>query len=96
MSSISISAVEALCKSLAISSAPIRVNTIAPYVVDSSDSTVEGISDSRRSYLQNITSKIPAGKIGGTRDIGQAAAMLMANQYASGTVLNLDGAYSLT
>ncbi|AWB66212.1 hypothetical protein C2869_07080 [Saccharobesus litoralis] len=96
MSSVSVGAVEALCKSLAISAAPIRVNAIAPYVVDNSDSLTKDISDDRKNYLQSIASKIPAGNVGKTRDVGLAAVMLMKNQYASGTILNLDGAYSLT
>ena len=96
MSSISVSAVEALSKSLALAAAPIRVNTIAPYVIDTSDITGEELSQERKAFLSNVREKIPAHHIGKGHDVGQAAVMLLSNPYASGMTLSLDGAYSLT
>lgn len=96
MTSISVAAVEALVKTLALSIGPKRVNAIAPYVIDPSDVTFSSVTESRREFLNTAKNELPGKYIGSGQDIGEAAVFLLKNKYSTGSVLRLDGGYTLT
>jgi NAD(P)-dependent dehydrogenase (short-subunit alcohol dehydrogenase family) len=87
-------AIEALARTLAIELAPIRVNVIAPGFVET-----PGTGDiplERRQSWDRIAAAQPVKRLAAPEEIADAMLFLMANAYATGTVLDVDGGYRLT
>ena len=95
MTSVAVSAIEAMTKTLALSTGPKRVNAIAPYVIDTSDLQSGLISEKRKIFLQSCKDSLPAKHVGNSRDIGQAALFLLSSSYSTGVILRLDGGYTI-
>ena len=95
MASVAIAAVEALAKALALSLSPIRVNAIAPYVIDTSALQDGPIGNSRQAFLDKTRNNLPARYVGSAEDLGHAALFLLSNPYATGSILELHGGYTL-
>ncbi len=73
-------ATEALCRSLAVELAPLRVNVVSPgFVAPKSRETEE--------YAR----KFPAGKLTQPEDVAEAYVYLMESQYITGTTIVVDG-----
>jgi NAD(P)-dependent dehydrogenase (short-subunit alcohol dehydrogenase family) len=83
-------ALDGLARTLAVELAPIRVNVVSPGVVDSP--TWDFLpSDARAGVLQGIGEGLPVGRVGTASELAQAGLFLMANGFATGTVLQIDG-----
>ncbi|SCC27723.1 SDR family oxidoreductase [Kosakonia oryziphila] len=85
-----VSAVESLTRALAIELSPIRVNAIAPGMIDTPllDALM---GDEKRKVLEQTASNLPAKVVGRPEDIAQAALFLMSNRFITGEVLHVDG-----
>jgi NAD(P)-dependent dehydrogenase (short-subunit alcohol dehydrogenase family) len=87
-------AVDVLVRSLALELAPIRVNAIAPGVIDTGawDALGEGKAD----YFAEMTARNPARRIGTVGDIADAALFAMTSTFLTGQTLRIDGGEPLT
>lgn len=83
-------AIEAFGKANAIDLAPVRVNVIAPGLVDTP--AYAGLPDEmRQGMLAGYAASVPAGRAGLPEDVASAALFLMTNTYVTGTVIDVDG-----
>jgi NAD(P)-dependent dehydrogenase (short-subunit alcohol dehydrogenase family) len=83
-------ALEAFGKANAIDLAPVRVNVIAPGLVDTP--AYAAMPDQmRRDMLDGYAAMVPAGRAGLPEDVATAALFLMGNSFVTGTVLDVDG-----
>ena len=87
-------AIETLARILAIELSPIRVNVIAPGFIETPGT--ESIPATRRAAWDRITSAQAVKRLGRAEEIAEGLLFLMANEYTTGTVLDIDGGYSLT
>ncbi|MGJ0118193.1 SDR family oxidoreductase [Williamsia sp. MIQD14] len=70
--------------------APLRVNAISPGIVDSG--TWDGMPKSDRAALfDGVAGNIPAGRVGATADIVDAAAWLLTAGFVSGETIHIEG-----
>ncbi|MBL1260297.1 MAG: SDR family oxidoreductase [Thiotrichaceae bacterium] len=95
MTSVSVAAVEAMAKTLAISLSPIRVNVISPYVIDTSLTGSGQMNEDRKEFLESTAKSLPSKCIGSPKDIGEAAMFLMSNSYVTGSILSIDGGFTV-
>jgi len=95
ITSVSVAAVEALAKTMAISLSPIRVNVISPYVIDTSLVGSNKANEDRKEFLESTAKNIPSKCIGSPKDIGEAAVFLMSNTYVTGSILSIDGGFTV-
>lgn len=87
-------AIEALCRTLAVELSPIRVNVIAPGVIDTpAHDTMPG--EKKKQFFTNIAGKLPAKRIGTADDVAELVLFLMANGFCTGTVIDIDGGHRL-
>ncbi|MFJ3334999.1 SDR family oxidoreductase [Streptomyces sp. NPDC086766] len=83
-------AIEAFGKANAIDLAPVRVNVIAPGLVDTP--AYAALPDEmRQGMLAGYAASVPAGRAGLPEDVASAALFLMTNTYVTGTVIDIDG-----
>lgn len=75
------SAVETLCRSLAVELAPVRVNAVSPGFV----------APKPRDVQDYAAARFPAKRLATAREIAAAYLYLMTSLYATGTVVNVDG-----
>ncbi|MEU1208642.1 SDR family oxidoreductase [Nocardia sp. NPDC005825] len=80
-------AAAAAAAALAVELAPLRVNALAPGIVDS------GIWDGpgKDSFLTAIAERNPARRVGTPADISAAALLALTNPFITGTTLHVDG-----
>jgi NAD(P)-dependent dehydrogenase (short-subunit alcohol dehydrogenase family) len=82
------------CRSLAVELAPIRVNFMAPSVVETP--MWQGVPEEhRKAFLTTVSEQLPVGRIGSPADMANAALYLMQNSFITGTVLHVDGGHQL-
>jgi NAD(P)-dependent dehydrogenase (short-subunit alcohol dehydrogenase family) len=90
--SASCGAVEALARALALELAPIRVNTIAPGLIDTPlHEKMAGGRERAAKRVAAIAANLPLKRAGQSEDIAQAALFLMKNKFATGITLTVDG-----
>lgn len=88
--SASVRGVEALARSLALELKPIRVNVIAPGLVDTP--LFDGFgSEGRAALFQASAARLPVGRTGHPEEIGEAITFLLGAGYINGEVLHVDG-----
>ena len=85
----SIAAVEGMTRALALDLAPLRVNAVAPGVIDTPLWDTFGAAWS--SLADDFAKKLPVGRIGRPDEVAEAVVFLMTNGYVTGTVLRIDG-----
>ena len=83
-------AVEAFARSLAIDLAPIRVNTIAPGLIDT-PLIDELAGEMKQAIVEREASRLPVKRIGTPEDIADAVLFLMKNGFVTGITLTVDG-----
>ncbi len=79
-------ATEALCRVLAVELAPIRVNVVSPGFVEEGSS-----SNERYQNTLKLVGRIPAGRLGSVEEVASAFLYLAGCDYATGSVLVVDG-----
>lgn len=82
-------AVEALCRSLALTLAPVRVNAVCPGFVDTPSHGGPG----RSAVLEKVAASLPVKRVGRPEEIASAVLYLMQNGYATGSVVDVDGGH---
>jgi NAD(P)-dependent dehydrogenase (short-subunit alcohol dehydrogenase family) len=87
-------AVESLARALSLELAPVRVNVVAPGALDTP--MIDGIlgSDKAR-VLLDMTTRVPARRVGSADDAAHAALFLMTNPYMSAATIEIDGGAKL-
>jgi NAD(P)-dependent dehydrogenase (short-subunit alcohol dehydrogenase family) len=79
-------AIEVLAKGLALELAPIRVNVIAPGLIDT-----PLLGEGRSEAAKWAEDKLPVGRMGLAEEVAQAVVLLMTNGFITGEVLHIDG-----
>jgi NAD(P)-dependent dehydrogenase (short-subunit alcohol dehydrogenase family) len=85
-----VAAVEAIARSLALELAPIRVNAVAPGIIDTPllDNL---LGASKSQVLDGTAGSLPARRVGIPNDVAQAVMLLMTNGFITGEILHVDG-----
>lgn len=88
-------AVSALVPILAVELKPLRVNGVAPGVIETPwwDAFP---AEQRQAMFTDFAGKTPAGRIGQADDVAQAIAFLIANSFITGQMLACDGGLQFT
>ena len=87
-------ALENLVKGLALELKPVRVNAVSPAVVDTE--MWGGTSKEQRdATFAKLAATYPAGRVGQPQEIARQLLLLAGTEYATGTVVTLDGGASL-
>lgn len=82
-------ALEGLTRGLAVEFAPLRVNTVAPGVIDTP--VWDGLGAARDKTLDSIAARLPVRRIGRPEDVALQIAFFMETPFATGMVTYLDG-----
>jgi NAD(P)-dependent dehydrogenase (short-subunit alcohol dehydrogenase family) len=92
MGAAAVAAVDGLTRALALDLAPIRVNAVAPGLIDTPLWDTFG---SQRQAILSSATKLPVGRVGRPEEIAEAVVFLMTNGFVTGVVLPVDGGGSL-
>jgi NAD(P)-dependent dehydrogenase (short-subunit alcohol dehydrogenase family) len=83
-------AIEAMVGPMALALAPIRVNAVAPGIIDTP--FWGGMPDAaRQGFFTQMGTKLPAGRVGRPDDVAQAVRYLVENGFVTGTTLDVEG-----
>ena len=83
-------ALEALATVLAKEIAPVRVNVVAPGLVDTP--AYDGMpADAREAMMRSAAEGLPVGRVGTAEDIAQAIRAVVLNGFITGTCIEVDG-----
>jgi len=86
-------AMESLTRCLALELAPIRVNCVTPGVIATSAwSDLMGEDEARKNF-ETVAATLPVGRVGTAEEVARAVLYLMANGYATGSVIDVDGGH---
>jgi NAD(P)-dependent dehydrogenase (short-subunit alcohol dehydrogenase family) len=89
------SAVEGLGRALAIELAPIRVNVVAPGMIDTP--RYAGMPEQeRKNMFDQLAKKLPVGQIGQAGDVAESVLLLLKNSFITGQTIFVDGGHLLT
>jgi NAD(P)-dependent dehydrogenase (short-subunit alcohol dehydrogenase family) len=88
MSAAAVAAVEGMTRALALDLAPIRVNAVAPGLVDTPLWDAFG---PQREAILAWGASLPVGRVGRPEEVAGAVLFLMGNGFVTGTVLAIDG-----
>lgn len=83
-------ALESLARALALELAPVRVNAVSPGVVDTPIRAAMPEA-ARVDMLARTAAALPVGRVGAAEDIAQQILSFMANGFATGSIVYLDG-----
>lgn len=83
-------AIESLTRVLSKELAPIRINAVAPGVIETPlwDSIEK---DTRKNIFKSFADKLPVGRIGQTTDVAKTLIFLMNNDFVTGSIVDVDG-----
>ncbi|WP_438010401.1 SDR family oxidoreductase [Sorangium sp. So ce321] len=87
-------AVHGLARALAVELSPVRVNVVAPGLVDT-ERTTRLLGPARAKIIADRAARIPAGPIGSPDDVALAVLYLMKSGYVTGQVNVVDGGAAL-
>jgi NAD(P)-dependent dehydrogenase (short-subunit alcohol dehydrogenase family) len=87
-----VAAVEGMTRALALDLAPVRVNAVAPGLINTP--LWDAFGPQREAILASA-SKLPVGRAGRPEEIAEAVVFLMTNGFVTGAVLPVDGGGSL-
>jgi NAD(P)-dependent dehydrogenase (short-subunit alcohol dehydrogenase family) len=83
-------ALESLARSLALELAPVRVNAVSPGVIDTPIRAAMP-EEARRDMLAKTAASLPVGRVGQGEDIARQILAFMANGFATGSIVYIDG-----
>jgi len=83
-------ALESLARSLALDLAPVRVNCVSPGIIDTPIRAAMPEA-ARRELLEKIAAALPVRRVGLGDDIAKQIIAFMANGFATGSIMYLDG-----
>lgn len=83
-------ALESLARALALELAPIRVNAVSPGVIDTPIRAAMP-EEARRDMLAKTAAGLPVGRVGQGEDIARQILAFMANGFATGSTVYIDG-----
>ncbi|MEZ5822049.1 MAG: SDR family oxidoreductase [Bradyrhizobium sp.] len=83
-------ALESLARALALELAPIRVNAVSPGVIDTPIRAAMP-EEARRDMLAKTAAGLPVGRVGQGEDIARQILAFMANGFATGSIVYIDG-----
>ena len=91
MSSVSCvgSAVEGLCRALALELAPLRVNVVAPGLIESG--MQDHFGDKKADVLAQMGKGVLLQRVGKSEEVASAILLTLTNHYMTGTTLDVDG-----
>jgi NAD(P)-dependent dehydrogenase (short-subunit alcohol dehydrogenase family) len=87
-------ALENLVKGLALELKPVRVNAVSPAVVNT-EMWAGMPAEQREATFTKLAASYPAGRIGQPEDIARQLLLLAGTEYATGTIVTLDGGASI-
>lgn len=87
-------ALEAMLGALARELAPLRVNAVAPGVVDTAWWDRLPVDAKQRAFAEHART-LPVGRVGRADEVAQAVQFLAGNGFVTGTVLECDGGFHL-
>lgn len=90
VASSALGAMESLCSALALELAPIRVNLVRPGMVRT-DMWREFPEEAREEMFRTTGQRLPVGRIGEPADIARSYVHLMEQEYATGSIVTVDG-----
>src|SRR5690242_4368145 len=83
-------ALESLARALALELAPVRVNAVSPGVIDTPIRAAMP-EEARRDMLAKTAAALPVGRVGAGEDIARQILGFMANGFATGSIVYIDG-----
>jgi len=91
MSSVSCvgSAVEALTRALALELAPIRINAVAPGIIDTA--MFDHFGDNKSKVFEHMSQSIPLKRVGQAEEVASAILLTLCNEFMTGTTIDVDG-----
>ena len=87
-------AVEALAHGLARELSPVRVNVVAPGLIETP--LIRNLPADQKAAFQAKVAPQPVPRMGTPEEIAEAILWVMGNGFATGTVLEVDGGYKLS
>jgi NAD(P)-dependent dehydrogenase (short-subunit alcohol dehydrogenase family) len=88
-------AIESLARALALELAPVRVNCVSPGIIDTPIRAAMPEA-ARKEMLAKIAAGLPAGRVGVADDIAMQILSFMANGFATGAIVYIDGGALVT
>src|SRR6266853_4906454 len=88
-------ALESLARSLALELAPVRVNAVSPGIIDTPIRAAMPEA-ARRDMLAKAAASLPVGRVGVGDDIARQILSFMANGFATGSIVYIDGGALIT
>jgi NAD(P)-dependent dehydrogenase (short-subunit alcohol dehydrogenase family) len=88
MGAAAVAGVEGMTRALALDLAPIRVNAVAPGLIETP--LWDAFGPQREAFAARAA-KLPVGRIGRPEEVAEAVLFLMTNGFVTGTVLPIDG-----
>lgn len=83
-------ALEGLARGLALELSPVRVNVVAPGLIDTP--LHSGMPDEVRTEMfRNVAERLPVKRIGAAEDVAQGILYIICNGFSSATALRVDG-----
>src|SRR5882672_6622327 len=88
-------ALESLSRALALELAPVRVNCVSPGIIDTPIRAAMP-EEARRDMLAKAAASLPVGRVGAAEDIARQILGFMANGFATGSIVYVDGGALVT
>lgn len=87
-------AIERMVSPLAAELAPVRVNAVGPGVIDT-DWWSFLPAEQRQGHFANAVKNVPLGRVGAGEDVAKAIAYVIDAGYVTGTILPVDGGFTV-
>ena len=82
-------AVEALTRALALELVPVRVNVVAPGLIESG--MQDHFGDKKQEVLEQMGKGVPLGRVGQADEVASAILQTLTNTYMTGVTIDVDG-----
>lgn len=82
-------AVENLCRALALELAPLRVNVVAPGLIESG--MQDHFGEKKAEVLEQMGKGVPLQRVGQAEEVASAILLSLSNTYMTGSTIDVDG-----